>query len=106
MMLLARVEKGWNFGSNRISTTAESEILRRRVLVCACAEVGKRVGQKGAVRCGDAGGARNWRGGSVETADGDGQRISSEVVERSREQECGACKGTEERRSSLSAFQR
>jgi hypothetical protein len=39
------------------------------------------------------------------TADGDGQRSSSEVVERSREQECGACEGTEERRSSLGAFQ-
>jgi hypothetical protein len=39
------------------------------------------------------------------TADGDGQRSSSEVVERSREQECGACEGTEGSRSSLGAFQ-
>jgi hypothetical protein len=70
MMLLARVEKGWNFSSTRISTAAESEIRRRGVLVCACAGGGRRAGQEGAVRCGDAGGARNRRGVSAEMADG------------------------------------
>jgi hypothetical protein len=70
MMLLARAEKGWNFGSTRISTAAKSEIHRRGVLVCACAGGGRRAGQEGVVRCGDAGGAQNRRGGLAETVDG------------------------------------
>jgi hypothetical protein len=41
------------------------------------------------MRCGGAGGARNWRGGAAETADGSGQRSSGEVVEQGKEQECG-----------------
>jgi hypothetical protein len=53
------------------------------------------------VRCGGAGGARNWRGGAAETADGGGQRSSGEVVERGKEQERDAREGTEERRSLL-----
>jgi hypothetical protein len=36
------------------------------------------------VRCGGAGGARNWRGGAAEAADGGGQRSSGEVVEPRR----------------------
>jgi hypothetical protein len=36
------------------------------------------------VRCGGAGGARNWRGGVAEAADGGGQRSSGEVVERGK----------------------
>jgi hypothetical protein len=58
---------------------------------------GRRAGQEGAVRCGDAGGARNWRGGAAETADGGGQRSSGEVVERRREQECGCARGKRRR---------
>jgi hypothetical protein len=61
------------------------------------------VDQEGAMRCGGAGGAQNWRGGAAETADGGGQRSSGEVVERGKEQECGARKGIEER-SLLSVF--
>jgi hypothetical protein len=41
------------------------------------------------MRRGGAGGARNWRGGAAETADGGGKRSSGEVVERGKEQECG-----------------
>jgi hypothetical protein len=48
-------------------------------------------------------GEEEWR--RWVTADGGGQRSSGEVVERSREQESGACEGTEERRSSLGVFQ-
>jgi hypothetical protein len=51
------------------------------------------VDQEGAVRCGGAGGARNWRGEAAETVDGGGQRSSGEVVERRREQECGCPRG-------------
>jgi hypothetical protein len=51
------------------------------------------VDQEGAMRCGGAGGVRNWRGGAAETADGGGQRSSGEVVERRREQECGCARG-------------
>jgi hypothetical protein len=51
------------------------------------------VDQEGAMRRGDAGGARNWRGGAAETADGGGQRSSGEVVERRIEQECGYARG-------------
>jgi hypothetical protein len=65
----------------------------------------KKSGEERAVRCRGAGEARNWRGGAAETADGSGQRSSDEVVKRSREQECGACEGTKERRCSLGAFQ-
>jgi hypothetical protein len=50
------------------------------------------VDQEGAIRCGGAGGARNWRG-AAETANGDGQRSSGEVVERGKEQECGCTRG-------------
>jgi hypothetical protein len=57
MVLLVRAEKGWNFGSARISTAAESEIRWCGVLVCACAVGGRTAGQEGAVICGDAGGA-------------------------------------------------
>jgi hypothetical protein len=49
------------------------------------------------VRCGGAGGARNWRGGAAETVDGGGQRSSGEVVERRREQECGCARGNRRR---------
>jgi hypothetical protein len=38
------------------------------------------------VRCGGAGGARNWRGGAAETADGGELSSSGEVVERGKEQ--------------------
>jgi hypothetical protein len=51
------------------------------------------VDQEGAMRCGGAGGARNWRGEAAETADGGGQRSSGEVAERRREQECGCAQG-------------
>jgi hypothetical protein len=61
------------------------------------------VDQKGAVRCGGAGGARNWRGGAAEMADGGGQRSSGEVVERGKEQECGAREGIKEKRRLLGA---
>jgi hypothetical protein len=37
------------------------------------------------MKCGGADGARNLRGGAVETADGGGQRSSGEVVEREKE---------------------
>jgi hypothetical protein len=33
---------------------------------------GRRADQEGAVRCGGAGGAGNWRGGAVEAANGGG----------------------------------
>jgi hypothetical protein len=56
------------------------------------------------MRCGGAGGARNWRGGVAKMADGGGQRSSGEVVERGKEQECYAHEGIEERRSLLGAF--
>jgi hypothetical protein len=58
------------------------------------------VDQEGAMRRGGAGGAQNWRGGAVETADGGGHRSSSKVVERGKEQECRCG----ERRSLLGAF--
>jgi hypothetical protein len=51
------------------------------------------VDQGGAMRCGGAGGARNWRGGAAEMADGGGQRSSGKVVERRREQEYGCVRG-------------
>jgi hypothetical protein len=51
------------------------------------------VDQEGAMRRGGAGGARNWRGGAAETADSGGQRSSSEVVERAKEQDCGCARG-------------
>jgi hypothetical protein len=63
------------------------------------------VGLEGAVRCGGAGGARNWGGGAVEMADSGGQRSSGEVVERGKEQEYGAREGTEERRHLLGTSQ-
>jgi hypothetical protein len=47
------------------------------------------VDQEGAMRRGGAGGVRNWRGETAETADGGGQRSSGEVVEWRREQEYG-----------------
>jgi hypothetical protein len=93
MVLLAKEEKGWNFSSTRNRTAAESEIRRRGVLGCVCAERGRRAGQEGAVKCGSAGGARNWRGGAAEMADGGGQRSSGEVVERGKEQECRCAQG-------------
>jgi hypothetical protein len=40
----------------------------------------------------------------AEMANGSGQSSSGEVVERGEEQECGARKGIEERRSLLGAF--
>jgi hypothetical protein len=49
------------------------------------------------VRCGGAGGARSWRGGAAEAADGGGQRSSGEVVERRREQECWCARGNKRR---------
>jgi hypothetical protein len=64
------------------------------------------VDQEGAMRRGGAGGARNWRGGVAETADGGGQRSSGEVVQRRRELECGCAQGIEQRRSLLGAFPR
>jgi hypothetical protein len=45
------------------------------------------------MRRGGAGGARNWRGGAAETADGGGQRSSGEVVERGKEPQCGCARG-------------
>jgi hypothetical protein len=57
MVLLARKKKGWNFGSTRNRTAAESEIHRRNVLGCACAGGGRRADQEKAMRCGGAGGA-------------------------------------------------
>jgi hypothetical protein len=54
---------------------------------------GRRADQEGAVKCGGAGGARNWRGGAAETTDGGGQRSSGEVVKRGKEQECGCARG-------------
>jgi hypothetical protein len=50
------------------------------------------------VRCGGAGGARNWRGGAAEAAEGGGQRSSGEVDERRREQECGCTRGNKRRK--------
>jgi hypothetical protein len=62
------------------------------------------VGLEGAVTCGSAGGAQNWRGGAAETADGGGQRSCGEVVERGiKEQECGAREGIKEKRRLLDA---
>jgi hypothetical protein len=87
MVLLARKNKGWNFCLTRNWTAAESEIRRRSVLGCACTEEGRRVDQEEAMRCGGAGGARTWRGGVAEAADGGGQWSSGEVVERGEEQE-------------------
>jgi hypothetical protein len=104
MVLLTKEEKGWNFGSTRNRTVVESEIRQHSVLGCACTEGGRRADQKGAVRCGGAGGARNWSGGAAETADSGGQRSSGEVVERGEEQECGAHERIEERRSLLGVF--
>jgi hypothetical protein len=65
------------------------------------------VGQEGAVRCGGAGGARNWRGGAAEAVDGSGQRSSGKVVKRRRKKNrnAGARKGIEEGRSSLGGKQ-
>jgi hypothetical protein len=57
MVLLAKEEKGWNFGSTRNRTAAASEIRRLGVPGCACAERGRRAGQEGAVKCGSASGA-------------------------------------------------
>jgi hypothetical protein len=57
MVLLAKEEKGWNFGSTRNRTAAESEITGA-AFWAARAEGGRRAGQEGAVRCGGAGGAR------------------------------------------------
>jgi hypothetical protein len=51
------------------------------------------VDQEGVMRRGSAGGAQNWRGEAVETADGGGQKSSGEVVKRRREQECGCARG-------------
>jgi hypothetical protein len=58
------------------------------------------------VRCGGAGGARNWRGGAAEAADGGGQRSSGKVVERRRKKNrnAGAREGIEGR-SLLGTFQ-
>jgi hypothetical protein len=66
------------------------------------------VAQEEVVRCGGAGGARNWRGGAAEVADGGGQWSSGNVVERRRKKNrnAGAREGIEEGRSSLDAFQR
>jgi hypothetical protein len=69
MVLLARKKKGWNFGSTRNRTAAESEIRGRNVLGYACAGGGRRADQEEAMRCGGAGGARNWRGGAAEAAE-------------------------------------
>jgi hypothetical protein len=56
------------------------------------------MGQEGAVRCGGAGGAQNWRGGAAEVADGGGQRSSGELVERRRKKNrnAGVREGIEE----------
>jgi hypothetical protein len=86
-----------NYVSQHIGTrnrmAAESEIRRRGVLGCACTEGGRRTDQEEAMGCGGAGGARNWRGGAAEAADGGGQWSSGEVVERGEEQECDAREG-------------
>jgi hypothetical protein len=101
MVLLARKKKVWNFISTRNRMAAESEIRRRNVLGYACTGGGRRADQEEAMRCGGADGARNWRGGAAEVADGGGQWSSGEVVGRGEEQECDAHEGTEERRSLL-----
>jgi hypothetical protein len=62
------------------------------------------VDQEGAMRCGGAGGVRNWRGEAAETADGGGQRSSGEVVERRREQECGCARGDRRKEKFTSVF--
>jgi hypothetical protein len=49
------------------------------------------------VRCGGAGGVRDWRGGVAEVADHDGQRSSGKVVKRRREEECGCARGNKRR---------
>jgi hypothetical protein len=57
MVLLARKNKGWSFGSTRNRTAAESEIRWRNVLGCTCAGGGRRVDQEEAMRCSGTGGA-------------------------------------------------
>jgi hypothetical protein len=106
MVLLARKENGWNFGSSRNRTAAGSEIAGV-AFWAARTGGGRRAGQEGVVRCGCASGARNWRGGAAEAANGGGQRSSGEVVERRRKKNrnAGAREGIEEGRSSLGAFQ-
>jgi hypothetical protein len=96
MALLAREEKGWNFGSTGNRTAAGSEITGP-VCWAARAGGGRRAGQEGSMRCGSAGGAQNWRGGAAEAADGGGQRSSGEVVMRGKEQECGCARGNRRR---------
>jgi hypothetical protein len=96
MVFFAREENGWNFSSTRNRTAAGSEIASAACWA-ARAGGGRRAGQEGAMRCGGAGGARNWRGGAAEAADGGGQRSSGEVVERGKEQECGFARGNRRR---------
>jgi hypothetical protein len=57
------------------------------------------------MRCGSAGGARNWRGGAAEAVDSSGQRSSGEVVERGKEQECGCARGNRRREKFTGMFQ-
>jgi hypothetical protein len=56
MVLLAREEKGWNFGSTRNRTAAGSAIASA-VFWDARVGRGRIAGQEGAVRCSSAGGA-------------------------------------------------
>jgi hypothetical protein len=65
MVFLTREEKGWNFGSTR-NRTAEGSEIAGAAFWAARVGGGRRAGQEGAVRCGGAGGARNWRGGAAE----------------------------------------
>jgi hypothetical protein len=96
MVLLARKEKRWNFGSTRIRTAAESEIAGE-AFWAARTGGGRRVDQEGVMRRGGAGGTRNWRGAAAVTADSDGKMSSGEVVEQRREQECGCVRGDRKR---------
>jgi hypothetical protein len=83
MVLLAREEKGWKFGSTRNKTVAGVRSPAR------CSGLRARGRRKktgsGRGRCGGAGGARNWRGGAAEAADGGGHRSSGEGFEWRRE---------------------
>jgi hypothetical protein len=56
MVLLARKEKGWNFGSTRNRTAVGSKIAGA-AFWAARGGGGRRMGQEGAVRCGGASGA-------------------------------------------------
>jgi hypothetical protein len=72
MVLLAKEEKGWDFGSTRVRTAAESEIAGVAFWAAHARKEEEERIMKGAMKCSGAGGARNWRGGAAETGDGGG----------------------------------